>query len=114
MFSKSIFHVEPKSGRTHSFATKNARDNNQANHFASEPDGNDNWLSITTPVEMTLQLVLNLHKFEVNFNQYLSLQRRRQNSPDYERGFLEQKFVDRVFSPEHQMPFKKFFDRRNT
>ena len=73
LFSKSIFHVEPKSGRTHLFATKNARDNNQANHFASEPDGNDNWFSIPTSVEKTLQLVLNLHKFEVNFNQYLSL-----------------------------------------
>ena len=37
------FHVETKSGRTHLFATINARDNNQANHFASEPDGKDNW-----------------------------------------------------------------------
>ena len=73
MFSKSIFHVEHKSCRTHLFATKNALGNNQANHIASEPDGNDTWLSITKPVEKTLQLVLNLHKFEVIFNQYSSL-----------------------------------------
>ena len=67
------FHVETKSGRTHLFATQNASDDNQTNHIASEPDGNDNWLSIPTPVEKTLQLVLNLHKIEVIFNQYLSL-----------------------------------------
>ena len=62
------FHVETKSGRTHLFATQNASYNSQANPIASEPDGNDNWLSIPTPVEKTLQLVLNLHEFEVNFN----------------------------------------------
>ena len=73
LFSKSNFHLEPKSGRTRLFATKNARDNNQVNHIASEPDGNDYWLRIPTPVEKTLQLVLNLHKFEVNFNQEVSL-----------------------------------------
>ena len=67
------FHVETTSGRTHLFAKQNASDNTQANHIASEPDGNDNWLSIPTPVEKTLQLVLNLHKFEVIFNQYSSL-----------------------------------------
>ena len=67
------FHVEPKSGRTHLFATQNASDTNQANHISSEPDGNDIWLSIPTPAEKTLQLVLNLHKFEVIFNQFLSL-----------------------------------------
>ena len=43
--------MEPKSGRTRLFAEQNASDNNQANHIASEPDGNDTWLSITTPVE---------------------------------------------------------------
>ena len=67
------FHVEPKSGRTHLFATQNASDTNQANHISSEPDRNDTWLSITKPVEKTLQLVLNLHMFKVIFNQYLSL-----------------------------------------
>ena len=45
--------MEPKSGRTHLFATQNTRDNNQANHNALEPDGNDYWLSIPTPVEKT-------------------------------------------------------------
>ena len=73
LFSKSIFHVEPISGRTRLFATQKSSDKNQANHTASEPDGNDIWLSITTLVEQTLQLVLNFHKFEVTFNQYLSL-----------------------------------------
>ena len=63
------FHVETKSGRTLLFATQNASDTNQANHIASDSDGNDIWLSIPTPVEKSLQIVLNLHKFEVNFNQ---------------------------------------------
>ena len=46
MLLRSIFHVEPKSGRTHLFATQNASDNNQVDHNATEPDGNDNWLRI--------------------------------------------------------------------
>ena len=69
LFSKSIFHVEPISGRTRLFATQNSSDINHANHIASEPDGNDIWLSKTTSVEKTFQFVLNLHKLEVTFNQ---------------------------------------------
>ena len=68
-YQDTLCYVDSKSQQTYSFAGETLCDKNSANNIALETDGIDFSLQTPLPIKQNPVLILNLLKFEVQFNQ---------------------------------------------